>query len=229
MDNRNLVLEITKTNDIVRIARGRQSVIAKLSGDNNETLTWKDANLQAIYRTSVESFLTAEGIMVTTTLMEGQKPDIVSTDAPPCPKMHKMQGEMTPDYLEWLMKWKPIAFQNLLGVIVRELGATEKTPDDLRKLWMRADVVRTDTRPNPEAQGGQYIATKFKMINQIIARRASHLTFTTKEIYRGDTAAEQAEPYKDPHHPELLHKMDKRGEVEIIHVKHAAATAGSNF
>jgi hypothetical protein len=228
MDNRALVLEITKNNDIVRIARGRQSAIAKLSEDN-KTLTWKDANLQAVYRTSVESFLTAEGITVVTTLMEGQKPDILPEDAPEAPKQHKMQGELTPDYLEWMMKWKPIAFQNLLGVIVADLKPGEKVPDDPRKLWMRADVIRSDTRPNPASQGGQYITTRFKMKTQIIARRATHLTFTTKEIYRGDTAEEQAEPYKDPHHPETLHKMDKRGEVEIVHVKNAAASSGSNF
>lgn len=229
MDNRNLVLEINpKTNEIVRIARGRQSAIAKLSEDN-KTLTWKDANLQAVYRTSVESFLTAEGINVVTVLMEGQKPDVIPPEAPPCPKMHKMQGEMTPAYLEWLMENSPIAFQNLLGVILRELKPGEKAPDDPRKLWMREEVVRAITYPKPESQGGQILTMRFQAKKQIIARRASHLTFTTKEIFRGETAEQQAEPFHDPHSPEKLSEMAQRGEVKILHIKNAAASAGSQF
>lgn len=228
MDNRNLVLEITKTNDIVRIARGRQSAIAKLSEDN-KILTWKDANLQAVYRVSVESFLESEGIKVATVLMEGQKPDIVSEEAPPCPKMHKMQGEMTPEYLEWQMKWKPIAFQNLLGVILRELKPNEKPSEDPRKLWMRAPVVRSITYPKPESQGGQILTMRFQAENQIIARRQSHLTFITKEIFRGETAEQQAEPFNDPHSPDKISEMDRRGEVKILHIKNAAASSGSQF
>jgi pyruvate/2-oxoglutarate/acetoin dehydrogenase E1 component len=61
MDNRNLILELNPKNEIIRIARGRQSVLALLSEDN-KTLTWENANLQGTFRTSVDSFLEAEGI-----------------------------------------------------------------------------------------------------------------------------------------------------------------------
>lgn len=230
MDTRNLILEITDKNEVIRINRGRKTVVALLSPET-KTLTWKDADVQAAYRKSMDSFLAAEGIKIETILLEGQKADVVPAGAPAEPKQHKMQGEMSPDWLEWLMKWKPVAFQNLLGVKIRKLEEGEKPPADLRELWVRANVKRTDTRAVPESQGGQILATKFKMTNQIIARRASHLTFTEKEIDRGDTAADQAEPYKDPHHPEQLHKMAARGTngTEIVDVKNAAASAGSSF
>lgn len=228
MSTPNLVLEITAKNEIIRRARGRESVIAKLT-DDNKTITWKDASLQAAYHKSVEAFLFEEKIMVETVLLEGQKPDVLPAGAPPPPPMHKMQGELTPKYLEWLMKWKPIAFQNLMGVEVRALGISEKPPADPRALWMRGDVVRTDTRPTPESKGGSYITTKFKMENQIIARRASHLTFLKKEIFRTADEQERGEPFDDPHHPENLHKMAAKGQVEILNIKHAAASAGSGF
>lgn len=228
MDNRNLVLEINAKNEIIRIARGRQSVLALLTPDG-KTLTWKDANLQGIYRSSVDAFLTAEGISVETVLLEGQKADVVPDTAPSAPKMHKMQGDLTPDYLEWLMKWKPIAFQNQMGVYLRPLAEGETPPKDPRDLWERAKVARTDTRPDPASQGGMYVSTRFAMENQIIARRASHLTFTKQEIFRGQDDVEQAEPVQDPHHPATLHKMAAQGKAEILSVKTASASAGSVY
>ncbi len=225
-DNRNMVLEINGKNEVVRISRNRQTAIATLSADN-KTLTWKTAQAQADFHKSVEAFLPTEGITIETVLLEGQKPDVVPADAPPQPAMHKMQGELTPAWLEWLMKYKPIAFQNLLGVKTRPLAANEKPPTDPRELWVRAQVIRTDTRPVAETQGGQYISIRFKMDNQIIARRASHLTFTDKEVFRGDTAVAQAEPYSDPYLD--LEKMEKQGKIEIVSRKNAAASAGSNY
>ena len=226
MSDPNLILQFNDKGEIVRVHRGRPTVIAKLEG---ATLTWTNEEFQSKFRKPLDAFLSAEGIKVETTLLAGQKPDVVPADAPPAPAMHRMQGELTPKYLEWLMKWKPIAFQNLLGVELRALEAGEKAPSNPRDLWVRADVVRTDTRPTPESAGGTYVSTKFRMADQIIARRQSHLTFTRKEIYRGDTAAEQAEPFDDPHHPETLRRLATQGKAEIVNVKHAAATAGSNF
>lgn len=226
MDNRNLILEINAKNEIIRINRGRQSTLAALTADN-KTITWRDAQTQGTFRKSVESFLAAEGITIETTLIEGQKADVLPSNAPEAPKMHKMQGELTPAYLEWLMKWKPIAFQNLMGVEVRPLAEGEKAPADPRELWVRKNVIRSHTAPNTEAQGGQYITTRFKAEDQIIARRQSHLTFTQKEIFRGDTAMEQAEPYVDSY--SNLKKMEEKGLIEIVSVKNAAASAGSAY
>ncbi len=228
MDNRNLILEINPKNEIIRIARGRQSVLAQLSEDN-KTLTWENASLQGTYRSSVNSFLEAEGIRIETILLKGQKADVVPANAPPCPAMHKLQGEMTPDYLEWLQKWKPVAFQNLMGVECRDLEPGEKEPKDIRDLWRRETVVRSDTRATPESAGGRMITTKFSMENQIIAQRRSHLTFTPDEINRGDGEPEEIIPFKDPHHPERLIEMERKGQVKILIRKNSTASAGSGF
>lgn len=227
MDNRNLILELNAKNEIIRIARGRQSVLAVLSEDN-KTLTWEDANVQGTFRTSVDSFLEAEGIRIDTTLLKGQQADVVPHSAPPQPDLHKMQGEMTPDYLEWLLKYKPVAFQNLLGVETIPAKEGEKVKD-IRSLWRRETVVRQDTRPTPESAGGRMITTRFSMENQIIARRRSHLTFTPDEINAGDGEPEPIIPYKDPHHPEKLIEMEKKGLVKILLRKNATASAGSGF
>lgn len=227
MDNRNLILELNPANEIIRIARGRQSVLALLSEDN-KTLTWENANLQGTYRTSVDSFLEAEGIRIETVLLKGQVPDVVPANAPPPPALHKMQGDLTPDYLEWLLKYKPVAFQNLMGVETREPEANEKVKD-IRTLWRRETVVRADTRATPESAGGRMITTKFSMENQIIARRRSHLTFTPDEINRGDGEPEEIIPFKDPHHPERLIEMERKGIVKILVRKNSTASAGSGF
>ena len=220
----NLQLEINEKNEITRIHRGRASVIARM---DKATIIWKDEACQSTFRASVNAFLDSEAIKHDSELLEGQRPDVVPENAPPAPKQHLMQGEMTPAHLEWLEKWKPIAFQNLLGVQVRPLKQGEKMPENPRDLWVRADVIRTDVRPTEESHGGQYISTKFKMKNQIIARRPSHLTFTPMEIFKGDDPAQQAEPFTDPYAD--LKRLDKEGKIEIVSVKNAAASAGSIY
>ena len=224
----NLVLEINANEEIVRISRNRAYPIARLDRET-KTLFWKNAEDQAAFHKSVDAFLESEKIVVETVLLEGQKPDVVPKNAPPAPPIHFMQGDCTPAYVEWLMKWKPIDFQNRFGVYVRTLVEGEKMPDDPRDLWLRADVIRTDSRPIEETHGGEYLATRFKMKQQIIARRKTHLTFEKKEIFKGDQPADQAIPYDDPYTPKRLESMEKKGEIEIVYRRHAAASAGSAF
>lgn len=228
MDPRNLILEINEKSEIVRIARGRQSPIARLD-EKAKTIYWRDADVRDSFHKSVASFLEAEKITVETQLLEGQKADVLPNNAPPAPPMHFMQGDLTPAFLEWLMKWKPVEFTNRMGVHLIPLQPGEKEPADIRERWQRADVVRTDSRPLPETNGGEYLSTRFKMKNQIIARRRSHLTFEPKEIDRGDSPEQQAEPYDDPYTPDKLERLDKQGKIEIVSKRHAAASAGSIF
>ena len=227
----NLLLDINDKQEIVHI-RGvngaRRQVIAKLDPER-KTIFWEDAETQWNYRKSVEAFLSAEKIKITTTLLKGQKADEIAKNAPPRPALHKMQGSLTPANVDWMFKYAPIEFQNTLGVEVRPLKEGEVPPADARDLWVRADVIRTDSRPVEETKGGEYLSTRFKMKNQIIARARTHLTFERKEIFRGDTAAEQAEPYEDRYKPKDLEQLEKRGDIEIVWKRHAAASAGSSF
>ena len=228
MAQSNLVLEITEKNEIIRIARNRQTPIARIDSAT-KTLYWRDPEQHAAFRKSVDAFLESEKIIVETVLMEGQNPDVVPKNAPPPPVMHFMQGDCTPTYVEWLEKWKPVDFQNRFGVYLLPLEEGQKQPADPRERWLRADVIRTDSRPIEETHGGEYLATRFKMKDQIIARRATHITFTKKEIFKGDKPTDQVIPYDDPYAPKKLDAMEKRGDIEIVYRRHAAASAGSNF
>lgn len=228
MDTRNLVLEINDKDEIVRIARGRQSVIATLD-TKNKTIYWTDAEVRDNYHKGVGAFLEAEKIAVEIQMLKGQTPDQVPKNAPPPPPMHFMQGDLTPAYLDWLMKYKPVQFTNQMGVHLIPLEAGQTEPKDIRERWLRADVVRTDSRPLPETHGGEYLSTRFKQKDQIIARRKSHLTFEPKEIDRGDTPEQQAEPFDDPYTPDKLERLDKKGDIEIVWKRHAAASAGAQF
>ena len=227
-DRRQIVINLKPDNTIVHVSRGRETVIARYE-PATETVVWKDADRQASFHKPLLYSFTEEKLGIKAELLEGQKPDVLPPNCPPEPPKHFMQGDLTPAWLAWLQKYKPVAFTNLMGVKLRSLKDGEKQPADIRELWVRADVVRTDTRPAPDTYGGEYISTRFKMKDQIIARRASHLTFTEKEIDRGDSPMEQAEPYDDPYEPRKLDLMEKRGEIEIVKKIHAAASAGSNF
>ena len=226
----NLQLDINDKNEIIHI-RGingaRKTVIAELNPET-KTIYWADAETQWQYRKSVEAFLSAEKIPIRTVLLKGQKPDVIRPKAPPRPPLHKMQGSLTPANVDWMYKWAPIEFQNTLGVEVRKLADGENPPADPRDLWVRADVIRTESRPVEETHGGQYISIRFKAKDQIIARARTHLTFERKEIFRGDTALDQAEPYEDRYTPKALELMEKRGEIELVWRRNSPASAGSS-
>jgi hypothetical protein len=235
----NIVLDINDKHELVRvhgINGGRKTVLARLDPPGNyTTIYWKDAEMRDSYHKSVEAYLTNEKVNITTVLMEGQKPDVISPKAPPPPEMHPLQGDLTPAYVEWMLKWAPIKFQNVLGVKLKKLKEGEEPPKDPRDLWVRADVIRTDSRPRPGTNGGEYMSTRFKARDQIIARRSSHLTFTEKEILKeqrdsnGDLVQVTVEPYEDRYSPELIDKMEKKGDIEVVWRRHAAASAGSSF
>ena len=234
-----IVLDINDKHELVRIHGvngGRKTVLARLDPPGGyTTIYWKDAEMRDSYHKSVEAYLTNEKILIVQTLMEGQKPDVISPKAPPIPDMHPQQGDLTPAYLDWLQKWAPIKFQNVLGIKIRKLKEGEEAPKDPRELWVRADVIRTDSRPKPGTNGGEYMSTRFKARDQIIARRASHITFIEKEILKetrdvnGDLVQITTEPYEDRYSPETIDKMEKKGDIEIVWRRHAAASAGSSF
>ena len=227
-----LVLEINEKNEIIRKHRGRAAVIARLDTDpktGKTTLYWKDEGCQASFHKSVQAFLGEEGIKLDLILWEGMAPDVIPPTAPPRPAMHAMQGDCTPAYLEWLVENAPCEFQVQMGVKVRALEKGEVAPKDPRKLWVRHDVIRTVTQPTVESRGGQYISTRFKMENQIIARRQSHITFSENEIFRGDEATAQADPFVDPYSEENLKRLQQHNKIEVVSVKNSAASAGSVY
>lgn len=223
----NLILEIEGEN-IVRTRGNRKVVLARMDLEN-KTIYWKDEDTRDSFHKSVIAFLSVEKMPVERTLIEGQKPDVLPKTAPHAPAQHPMQGDLTPEFLEWEEKYMPIAFQNRMGVKLRKLKEGEAPPTNPRDLWVRADVIRTYVQPIEETRGGEYSSIRFKQPNQIIARRKSHMTFEEKEVFRGDKATDQVTPHAEPYSVKKLELLEKRGEIEIVSRRHGAGSAGASF
>ena len=233
-------LDISDKHEIVLlhgVNRNRPVILARLDPPGGyDTIFWKSDELRDKFHKSVEAFLFSEEITIKTILMEGQKPDVISPKAPPRPAQHRMQGDLTPSYLEWLLKWAPIEFQNVMGVVLKKLGAGQTYSEDPRENWMRSDVVRNYMQPTPGTRGGEYLSVRFIERDQIIARRASHLTFTLNEVYRegpkdadGNPTQITTDPYEDRYAPDQLEKLEKAGIIEVVWKRPGAASAGSIF
>jgi hypothetical protein len=230
-------IDITDKHEIVLllgINQARRTILARLDPPGGyNTIYWENEDLRDRYHKSVEAFLFSEEIQIKTILMKGQKPSTISPKAPPPPKLHLLQGDLTPDYLDWLLKWDPLTFENILGVRRKVLKDGESYSEDPRENWRREDVVRNYTQPVPGKKGSEYLSTRFKQRDQIIARRATHITFTEKEILReGEKDPETGlpveitvEPYKDVYSPEMLERMEKKGEIEVVWKRAGAASA----
>ena len=223
----NLVLEI-EDEKIVRTRGNRKTTIARFDTEA-KTIYWKDEDTRDGYHKSVTAFLSVEKIPIDHTLIEGQKPDVVPKSAPPAPAQHPMQGDLTPEFLDWEMKYMPISFQNRMGVKLKKVPDGGKASDIPSDNWVRADVVRTYVQPVEETKGGEYSSIKFKQEAQIIARRKSHITFEEKEIFKGDKATDQVVPFSEPYSIAKLEKADKLGQIEIVSRKHGAGSAGASF
>jgi hypothetical protein len=240
MADKQTELDITDKHQVVLlhgVNKGRQTILARLDPPGGyNTLYWVSRELRDAYHKSVESYLPTQNIKIATWLIEGQKQDVIPKNAPARPLQHKMQGDLTPDELEWTMKYAPIEFENRMGVKLRELKNGEPEPANPRDRWVRDKVCRTHQQPLLATFGGEYLSVKFTQDDQIIARRASHLTFTEKEIYRekkdaltGDMVQETTDPYRDIYSPDMLEKMEKSGKITVLSKGPGTASAGSRF
>lgn len=238
MASPNIQLDITDKNELIRVHGvngARRTTIAQIDPEK-KTIFWKDEETRAAYHKSVDAFLSVEKIVISNSLLQGQTADVRPASSPPPPRQHKMQGDLTPAYLQDLYDHEPIRFENVLGVVLKPAKSGQKRSEDPREDWMRADVIRTISGPTVESRGGVYESVRFKAKQQIIARRRSHLTFEAKEIYKGDTPESQAEPYVDPYGDIAKqvkdpgkYEIDGIGKIDVVWKRHAAATAGASF
>lgn len=238
MSSPQIVFDTNDKNEIFRIHGvngNRRTPIARLDPEK-KTIYWKDEETRDAYHKSLDAYLSVEKVNISTVLLEGQTPDIRPARAGERKAKHPMQGDLTPEYLDDLLANEPIIFENTLGVMLKPGTDLKNRSKDPRDDWRRADVVRTVSGPTVESRGGEYVSVKFKATDQIIARRASHLTYTEREIFRGDTAIEQADPFKDPYGKLAKSVKDAGfydipgiGKIEVISKDHAAASAGARF
>lgn len=234
-------LDITDDDELVLlhgVNQNRRTILAKLSPKGGYSkIVWVSDELRDKYHKSVDAYLSTQEVVIKVVLVEGQTEDVVPKNAPPMPPFHKMQGDLTPSYLEWLLKWMPVKFQNDMGVVLKPLAKGEERSADPKENWLRSDVVRNYMQPVPGTKGGEYLSVRFVARDQIIARRSSHLTYTIKEIYRegpkdpetGEPTQITTEPYEDRYSPDLLEKMEKGGKIEVLWKRPGAATAGSIY
>lgn len=240
-----IIFDISDKNELFRIhgVNGtRRTLIARLEPDT-KTIYWKDDETRDAYHKSVDAFLSVEKMVIVNTLIEGQMLDKRPANAPTPPSLHKLQGDLTPAYLDDLLKYEPIKFENTLGVVLKPNTDRAKRSANVRDDWLRADVSRTISTATAISRGGVHESIRFTAENQIIARRQSHVTFTLKEIYRegpkdadGNPTEITAEPFADPQ-AEVFAKVKEEGDYDIKGVgkirvlwkRHAAATAGAQF
>lgn len=241
MANKQTELDITDKHEVVLlhgVNQNRRTILARLDPPGGyHTIFWVTDEMRDKYHKSVYAFLSTQEITIRTDLTEGQVADVIPKNAPPEPAMHKMQGDLTPAFLEWLLKWAPVRFQNQMGVVLKPLGKGEERNPDVRENWLRKDVIRNYMQPVPGTKGGEYISVRFKQRDQIIARRSSHLTFTLKEVLRegpvdpdtGEPTQIVTDPYEDRYSVDQLEKMEKAGKLEVVWKRPGAASSGSMF
>lgn len=168
--------------DIVRLAKGKELVIANFS---DGVLEFKSKYLDDKYRSEVMTFLGGDeyGVGredVETLAIAGQARDELKPNTPPRPKESRKFGDLTPAVVEWYYKHKPNEFNVRYGVELDENG-DRKT----------AHVFRQEPIIDPETgsqawgkdeMGNPYL--KFNVVEKedgIIAKRATKYTFLATE------------------------------------------------
>ncbi len=79
----------------------------------------------ARFRAPVVRWINEQDIGIESVILEGDKPDKVSSDIPPPPKKLMQFGDKTPALVEWYKKYKPAEYRARYGV--RGPGTVTKT------------------------------------------------------------------------------------------------------
>lgn len=141
------------------------------------------------------------GLLIKTFGVKGEIATAVAKDAPPRPRMGKL-GDCTPELVDWLYEYDLPQFIIRYGVYTDEKGNPVRRParrliktvvdrrneDDDELQWVK-DGKNTQTKA-PVAIEGEWVEER----KAIVARRATHLTFTPKEVIGGfDTGEEESQ------------------------------------
>jgi len=103
------------TREITRSDLNGAEVLARLEG---KSIVWKDAKLRK-FHAPVIRFLNDEGLKFEDWRVEGAATDAAIDPAsiPPAPKKDPRFGDKTPEFVEWLKKYKPNDYNNRYGII----------------------------------------------------------------------------------------------------------------
>lgn len=144
-------------------------------------LTFKTLSALRSFKTGVVTFLAENELLVRSFQRGDMEPDPEPTKAiPPRPKKTKLEGDKTPEVVDWYFKYKPNEFATRYGVLGRYTGTVL--------------VLKPKWEPRPidglmEYRGEQ--KWELEVRNVIVATRKTHLTYTPEEC--SDWDEEEAE------------------------------------
>lgn len=139
------------TRQITRTDLNGPEVLCTLDGD---VIVWRNEKLRK-FHAPVVRFLNDEGIKFSTYRVEGQEKDTVDeSKIPPAPKKSRRFGDKTPEYVEWLKRYKPVEYNNRYGI---------KGPGQVTKTEHIKDA------------RGRPVVRKYKQ-DAILSTRKTHLT-----------------------------------------------------
>jgi hypothetical protein len=149
----------------------------------------------------------SSGLVIKTMGVKGQPRDNPKGNVPPKPRRNAQFGDQTPELVEWYFKYYPQEAYIRYGVFLDASG------EPVRKRVKRKITELVDDRSGEhglenqnDGKGAQVgpkkwengpigqVVTQDVLDNQIIARRATHMTFAPQEVVGGfDTGDEEDE------------------------------------
>lgn len=90
------------------------------------------------FRAAMVRHLNSIEVAITSTIIEGDKPDVVAAEIPPCPKPTMQAGDKTPAVVEWYRKYKPAEYRARYGIIGP--GTVTKTRTELNERGEKVKV-----------------------------------------------------------------------------------------
>lgn len=106
------------------------------------------------FRPALVRYLNELEVEISSTIIEGDKPDAAVADIPPCPKPTMQAGDKTPAIVEWYRRHKPAEYRARYGIIGE--GTVTKTRTELNE---RGEKVKVPV-----------------VVDALIAHRKTHLT-----------------------------------------------------
>lgn len=103
------------TREITRSDLNGSEVLARLDG---KSIVWKSDKVKK-FHAPVVRFLNDEGLKFEDWRVEGAAVDAAIDPAsiPPAPKKNPRFGDKTPEFVDWLRKYKPEEYKNRYGII----------------------------------------------------------------------------------------------------------------
>lgn len=174
--------ELLEDGRIVHNKRGQQTNLAKFDFDDGH-LEFGSPIIQDKFSVQITRAITedTEGMLTNNKIVSlgiaGRPRDEVKDNEPPRPKMKRTLGDKTPEVVNWYFKHRRQEFYARYGVYLDKRG------EPLRAHCLRID--KTLGEVDPKGNIGQ-IEEVVEDENGMLALRATHRTFTRKEIKGGD-------------------------------------------